>query len=147
MTACDISEDVLAEARSVVGDAPIDLVSADVRRLPWPDRSFDLVTCNLALHHLGPGDAERALREMWRVARRAMVVVDLERGYTAYIGAWLATHVLVRNRLTRHDGPLSVLRAYTAQELGDLARRAGLRHFTIRRHPFFRMALEARREV
>ena len=35
--------------------------------LPFPDRSFDVVTCWELLHHLD--DPVAALREMWRVAR------------------------------------------------------------------------------
>jgi hypothetical protein len=84
------------------------------------------VTCALALHHFPPGEAVAVLRELARVARRAWVVVDLERSFPAYVGALLLRLVL-RNRLTRHDAPASVLRAYTLAELRDLLDEAGLR--------------------
>jgi SAM-dependent methyltransferase len=141
VVALDSSREVLEEAARVVGDAPVGLVRGDARALPWPDRSFDVVTCSLALHHFEPDGAAQVLREMARVARNVLIVVDLRRTYLAYIGTWLATHVFARNRLTRHDGPLSVLRAYTADEMTSIARDAGLAQFHIRRRHFFRLVL------
>ena len=63
---------------------------------------------------------------MRRVARRGVIVNDLVRGWFGYLGAWLLTRVLSDNPLTRHDGPLSVRRAYTPVEMARLAERAGL---------------------
>jgi hypothetical protein len=64
---------------------------------------------------------------MARVARDAVVINDLDRGWRWLAGAWLMTRLLTRNKYTRHDAPLSVRRAYTADEVVGLARRAGLR--------------------
>ena len=81
---------------------------------------------SLALHHFGPDEAAQVLSEMRRVGRRLLVVNDLERSRAGYVGAWLVGHCLTRNRLTRHDAPLSVRRAYTRAEALALARgRAG----------------------
>lgn len=145
ITACDVSPEVLAEARRVVGSAPITLVEADARSLPWQDDTFEVVTCCLALHHFVPDDAVAVLREMWRVARECVIVTDLTRGYAAYAGTWLVTHLVARNRLTRHDGPLSVLRAHTPGEMRQLASAAGIQRVVVRRHPLFRQVLIARK--
>jgi hypothetical protein len=48
---------------------------------------------------------------------------------------WLATRVFTRHRFARHDGPLSVRRAYSPGELRSLAAAAGLAPPVIRRHP------------
>lgn len=143
MVALDSSPEVLAEAAAQLDGAPVELQQGDARALPYPDHSFDIVLCCLALHHFPPHEAVSVLGEMWRVARRGMIVIDLRRGYLAYAGTWLATHTVARNRLTRHDGPLSVLRAYTPEELSGLARRAGVANPTIERHIFFRQSLVA----
>jgi hypothetical protein len=66
------------------------------------------------------------LREMRRVARLGVVVNDLERSRVGLLGAWLIGHLLTANRLTRHDAPLSVRRAYTAMEMATMLRSAGL---------------------
>jgi len=56
-----------------------------------------------------------------------VIVNDLQRGRLQWLGAWILAHLATRNRLTRHDAPLSVRRAYTAAEVGLLLERAGLR--------------------
>lgn len=95
-------------------------VSADALRLPFLASSFDLVTCNLFFHHFHGDAAPALLAEMARVARRAVLINDLERGWIP----WLAIQTLgVRfSRITRNDGPASVRQAYTKAELLALAR-------------------------
>ena len=50
---------------------------ASVLALPFADRSFDLVICSCLLHHVE--DRARAVREMARVARRAVFLVEPNR--------------------------------------------------------------------
>jgi hypothetical protein len=54
-------------------------------------------------------------------------VNDLRRSWLHYGGARLLLSIMSRNRLTRHDGPLSVLRAYRVDEVRQMASMAGLR--------------------
>jgi 2-polyprenyl-3-methyl-5-hydroxy-6-metoxy-1,4-benzoquinol methylase len=145
ITALDISPPVLEQARDVIGEKQVRIVRGDARALPWPDSTFEIVLCCLALHHFEPVEATSVLSEMWRVSRYGIAVVDLRRSYAAYACTWLVTRVLVRNRITRHDGPLSVLRAYTPQELSGLARDAGLGRIEITRVFPFRQVLIARK--
>lgn len=104
----------------------LELHVGDGRALRYPDRSFDVAHASLVLHHLDAPDAVRVLGEMRRVARLGVVVNDLERSRLAWIGAWLIGHLLTGNRLTRHDAPLSVRRAYRASEMAAMLRSAGL---------------------
>ncbi len=142
IVALDISEEILALARrDLAGYHEISLARADAMALPYPTSAFDIVTCGLALHHFTEPEASRVLQEIDRVARGGFVVNDILRSWGALAGVWLDTRVLSRNRLARHDGPLSVLRAYTLGEVRALIHAAGLRHVDIRRHPMFRVAL------
>lgn len=145
ITAADLHPQTLEIARRQSADFPeISFALADVRALPFADRAFDVTLLSLTLHHLDPDDILTALRELARTARRAIIVGELERGRAAYLGARiLAATVWRRNRLTRHDGPISVLRAFTPAELLDLARRAGLHEPRVHRHPLFRLVLVA----
>jgi len=79
------------------------------------------------LHHFSPDQAVVVIREMARVARIGVIVDDLLRSRVGYVGARLLGALLTSNRLTRHDGPLSVRRAYRRPELAALLRRAGIR--------------------
>lgn len=104
----------------------LELHVGDGRALRYPDRSFDIAHASLVLHHLEPTAAIELLREMCRVARLGIVVNDLERSRLGLVGAWLVGHLLTRNRLTRHDAPVSVRRAYRADEMAAMLRAAGL---------------------
>jgi hypothetical protein len=55
-----------------------------------------------------------------------VIVNDLERARRWYLGAWALARLATGNRYTRHDAPLSVRRAYTADEMSELGRAAGL---------------------
>jgi ubiquinone/menaquinone biosynthesis C-methylase UbiE len=137
----DVSEQMLAIARRAAGGNPaLEFVRADGASLPYGDGAFDVVTCTLALHHFEPDGARALLRELRRVALQTPVVCDLRRSALALGATWLWSRTS-RNRLTRHDAPLSVRRAYTAGEALSLARDAGWRTPQLRREPFFRMTL------
>jgi len=142
ITALDVSADILAHAgRDTARFPEITLMRGDARALPFPDQVFDVVICGLALHHFTFADGVSVLREIDRVTRGAFVVNDVVRSWAAYAGAWLDTRLLTRNRLSRHDGPVSVLRSFTADELRKMAGLAGISHAALHRHPVFRVAL------
>lgn len=141
IVASDASDEILAIAREqIAGGRAITLARYDARAVPLPDRSVDVVLCSLSLHHFGPDDAVRVLREMDRLARVGFILNDLRRSRPGYVAAWAAARLTTRNRLTRNDAPLSVLRAYTPAELDGLLCRAGVAGATISTHPWFRMA-------
>jgi ubiquinone/menaquinone biosynthesis C-methylase UbiE len=104
----------------------LELHVGDGRTLRYPDRSFDVAHASLVLHHFDPAEAAALLREMGRVARLGIVINDLHRSRIGWLGAWLMGHLLTRNRLTRHDAPLSVRRAYRVTEMTEMLRAAGL---------------------
>jgi SAM-dependent methyltransferase len=104
----------------------LQLATSDGRDLPYPENAFDVVHSSLVIHHLEPQEAIAFLREARRVARKGIVLNDLIRGRGQWAGAWLLARLFTRNRFTRHDAPLSVLRAYTRVELRALLAAAGL---------------------
>jgi ubiquinone/menaquinone biosynthesis C-methylase UbiE len=74
---CDITREMLLHAREkqktlVIND--LDLLLSDVESLPFQDQAFDIVSCRFAFHHFP--NPEKALREMKRVCRETIVLVD-----------------------------------------------------------------------
>lgn len=105
----------------------IEVAYANALDLGFVSKSFDISTLSLTLHHFEADQQIRALREMARVTRSRIVVNELLRSRLNHAGAQLLALTLWRhNRITKHDGPLSVRRAFTRAELEDLARKAGL---------------------
>ncbi len=138
--ACDRHEQISSVAASFCGGGEgISILRGDALAPPFAPLSFDFVTCSLMLHHLAEDEVVRLLEAVRPLARHALILSDLERSGRAYAGVWLATRVVCRSRLTRHDGPISVRRAYTMTELSALARRAGCGNMLWSRRAFFRM--------
>jgi 2-polyprenyl-3-methyl-5-hydroxy-6-metoxy-1,4-benzoquinol methylase len=134
--AVDREAATLAEAGRDAGRWPeIVLVRADALALPVHPESVDVVIAALTLHHLEPPAAVACLAAMERAARRGFVVNDLVRSRAAYALVWVATRLLARSRLSRHDGPLSVRRAYTAAEVRRLCAEAGIAGVALHRYP------------
>ncbi|MDR7417833.1 MAG: methyltransferase domain-containing protein [Armatimonadota bacterium] len=134
IAALDIHPDIVRSARRITAGTGVMLLRGDAFALPFADRGVDIVVNALALHHFAFDDAVRILREITRVARAGFIVNDVLRSWSAYLGAIADTWVIGRNRLARHDGPVSVLRSFTWPEFHDLARAAGLDGVEIRRH-------------
>lgn len=120
-------------------------VAADATRLPFADASFDFVTACLMLHHFRDADAIRLLRLFGRLARRAVLINDLERHWFPVLFIRATAPVFARSPITRHDATASVRQAFQPGELRDLAREAGFRDIEVRRHlPWFRLSMIAR---
>ena len=99
----------------VVSSDPSPGMAADVlcraEDIPFADKSFDVVTCRLAAHHLP--DVEAGLAEMARVAGDLVLVVD---------NLWLGEQDEEANRLRDP----SHVRNYSEEEWRALFRGAGL---------------------
>ena len=145
IVALDFSPPILRYAREEVGGLDrIRLVRGDAFRLPFADDSFDYALCSLAFHHWGMEGSLRALREMERVTRRGWLVNDLRRARSAWHLIRFVMLFARVNRLTRHDAPASVLRAYSLPEYAAMPRALGLepgRDVQIKRSLFYRVAV------
>jgi len=129
IVATDVRPEIVHLARQRVTETDVNGVSvtlAESGPFDADDSSFDVVHSSMVLHHLEPPAAVRMLAEMGRVASRAVVVNDLDRGQHWWLGARLLSMLTTGNAYTRHDGPLSVRRAYRPNEVRQLAGAAGL---------------------
>ena len=116
---------MLALARRRTASYPeITLVCADAAALPLLAGAVDIAVAALTIHHLTPDEATAALAAMAGAAR-VVVVNDLLRTPAAFALVWLTTRALRLHPVSRHDGPISVRRAYSADELRALGRRIG----------------------
>ena len=102
-----------------VGDR-VRFVHMDARSIAFPDSSFDLVTCCMALHEMAEPERGTVLNEIARVARTRVVVAE----YRVPTGG-LAFHVFslrhIFEYLESDDFP-----AFVRRDMGDRLEAAGL---------------------
>lgn len=121
----------------------ISSVRGDAFKLPFADCQFEYVICSLFTHHFRDPQVVALLREMSRVARRKIFVIDLHRAAVAYFFYTTVARLFLHNRLIREDGALSILRSFKTEELENLGRQAGLRDVTVEKHFPSRLVLSA----
>jgi len=118
-------------------------IRGDALQLPFADGSFDYVMCSLFTHHLRDEQILKVLKEMRRVARRVIYVIDLHRHPLAYFLYTTVGKIFLKGRLVRQDGALSILRAFKPGEIERLAQQAHLDNISVMRRFPFRLVLRA----
>lgn len=134
--ALDFKIDHLAYLR----DAPVHRVAGDAQRLPFRKDSIDVLTSAHFFHHFSPEENVAILREALRVVRKAVIVNDTRRHYVPLLFIRLVSALRLVGRITRFDGPASVLRGYTIPEVRKIAEQTGV-HAEVRRAFPFRFGL------
>jgi SAM-dependent methyltransferase len=129
-------EQAMAHTKSL---REITMVRGDAMAPPFRNKSFDFILASQLLHHFTDAQIVALLRNWARLARRAIIVCDLQRHPLAYHGIRLLTRGFTRNAMTRVDAPLSVRRACTLAEWSELIRRADIGTFRVRRVLPFRV--------
>ena len=142
ITGIDINRKMLRFAREETKDYPeIDFVQCDIHNLPFNPNSFDLAMNCLSLHHFKREDAIEVIRVLSTLGKRGFIINDLHRSRVAHAFIFVLTRLLTKNRLTRYDAPVSVMNAFTPDEMRTMAREAGLQNATVHRHFPYRLAL------
>jgi 2-polyprenyl-3-methyl-5-hydroxy-6-metoxy-1,4-benzoquinol methylase len=117
-------------------------VVADAFELPFLPNAFDFVLCSSVLHHFPDTKVIELFTELREFARRALIVVELERHQLAYRFLPMTKNLFAWSPLTVHDGPVSVAAGFRPRELAYLARAAGVQVAAVRRHwPWFRISI------
>ena len=115
-------------------------VAADGLALPFRENAFDVVACNLLAHHFEPDGLRQLASEALRVTRIAVLIIDIIRSRLHLVLTYLGLP-LFRSRLTWHDAPASVRRAYTLDEMRRTLGACGARKIECSRHYLYRMAI------
>ncbi|HZK79314.1 MAG TPA: methyltransferase domain-containing protein, partial [Gemmatimonadaceae bacterium] len=100
------------------------VAQGDALRLPFQDRSVDVVMASQILHHFQFDDAVTVVREMNRVAGKRAIISDLRRSFFAAAGIWMASFPLGFHPVSRRDGVVSVMRGFIPNELSTIVKAA-----------------------
>lgn len=120
--------------------APQLRVVADATALPFRDGAVEWSFSTLFFHHFDEEANRQVLAGMVRVSRAGAVVIDLRQSRLA---RWLLVHLALplfgASEVTRHDGRVSMERAWSIEEVRRLV--AGFEVVELRRRFPFRFSL------
>lgn len=125
----------------------ISAVRGDALRLSFADNTFDYTVCTLFTHHFTNENVVEILREMARVSKRKIFIIDLHRHRAAYSLYKIFCTAFRISDFVRGDGSLSILRAFRSDELKKLAAEANLSEISVKRYFPFRLVLQANTNV
>lgn len=115
--------------------------TVDVLSDAFREMRFDIACLNTFCHHLSDADLVKLLKRLATQTSTAIIINDLHRHWIAYLSIKWITRLLDFSYLAKHDGPLSVLRAFRKRELIDLIKRANFNSYQIRWRWAFRWEL------
>ena len=125
-----------AAAEATPPGRPLRWVTADAFA---DERPADVIVSGLFAHHLPDEAVVRLLGHMEERAALGWFVNDLHRHPLPHAGFTLLSRLMRWHRFVRHDGPVSIARAFTPGDWARLVARAGLDGEAVRvrrRFPF-----------
>lgn len=112
-------------AESTPPEMRIRFETADILAQAEPLQA-DFVISSSFTHHLGHAELVRFIRQMDSYAAHGWFINDLHRHILPYCFIKYATRLLPAHRMARNDGPISVARAFAADDWRHLLAEAGI---------------------
>ncbi|MHC4309436.1 MAG: ubiquinone/menaquinone biosynthesis methyltransferase [Planctomycetota bacterium] len=151
----DFSEPMLEEAKRKPEADGIKFVACDIKALPFPDGSFDLVTMSFATRNinLSKDILIRSFAEFYRVLKPGGRFVNLETSRPSFWPVRKCFHLYVKLFVKSIGSLISGSRSaygylgktipafYAAEELAEIIRQGGFKEVTFQKHLFGAVAI------
>lgn len=114
ITGIDINPQAIELAQKCNGD--LKNLKFELRTTPElnePPKSYDIVTATLVCHHLSDEQIIDFLKRAKLVARKCIIINDLQRSRLSYFGASILMPLFFPNRLVKNDSLLSIKKSFT----------------------------------
>ena len=132
LTALDLNPFAERAAERALGSAAIQFVTGDLYDYRG---GVDVAISSLFTHHLAEDELIRFLEWQEANANIGWFINDLLRHPFSYRGFALLAGLMRWHRFVRHDGPMSIARAFRPEDWSRLLALAGVRHARIK--PWF----------
>ncbi len=127
----DLNADTIAFAKEQSAGYDILFKAQDVFDDTMMNERVDVTTASLFCHHFEKEALVQVLKRMYALAKKAVVINDLNRHWFAYYAIGALTYIFAKSRLVRYDAKLSVARAFTRKELEETLRAAGITNYIL----------------
>lgn len=131
VTGVDANPDIVSAATEHHGDR-IRFVAMDIFSDEFRGMKLDIVTATLFFHHFTSAQLIGFIRQLLTQVNVGIVINDIHRHWFSYHAIRILTGLFSRSPMVRHDAPVSVMRAFTRQELKDILDAAGATNYAIR---------------
>ncbi len=101
-------------------------ITGDIYALNYVSEPIDVVISSLFTHHLDDSEIAQFVAWMETVARRGWFVNDLLRSRFSHFGFRVLARAAQWHRFVQHDGPVSIRRAFQADDWTRYVETAGL---------------------
>ena len=129
----DINPKSIALAQKRSQDFPeLSFQVQDVFKLNETHLEIDIITSTLTMHHFTDTEILKFLAQFLKLANLGIVINDLQRSTIAYRLFQAYSRVFVRSAMARHDGLISIERAFTKNELLSFTSKLGVQSFSIK---------------
>ena len=98
----------------------------------FQQKKFDIVLATLFFHHFNDEQLATFLKQLKSQVRIGIVINDIHRHFLAYHSIRLLTKFFSTSSMVKYDAPLSVLRAFTKQDLVNILHKAGIHNYSLK---------------
>lgn len=126
----DISEKCIVRAKNLSSTYPeISYIAGDLRMLDPADFSCSILICTLTLHHLSDSQIIEIVNKSLSLVSDSVIINDLHRSKIAFVLFKLVSLFLIRSKVARHDGLVSIKRSFIQDDFLKY-----IKHFKINRY-------------
>lgn len=129
----DFNENIIEYAQQKSADYPnlefrkVDVISEE-NLIP----NCDIALFTLFLHHLSNEEIENLLRSVLQKSKLGLIINDLHRSKQAFNLFQIASKLLLRTKIARHDGLVSIARGFGKKDLESISEKIKNQQTTIR---------------
>jgi len=114
----DLNEKSIRMGQELSQEYPnMSLESKDILEVTPDYLNCDLLLCTLTMHHFSDDEIPIFLEQFTRLANVAVIINDLERSRLAYGLFNFFSLIFIKTKIAKHDGRVSISRAFKRQEL------------------------------
>lgn len=129
----DANPHIIAFARKNLQHlAEIEFSALDIFSEEFKNLRFDVVLGTLFYHHFTDDQLSTFFSNLRNQARKGIIINDIHRHPVAYYSIKWLTVLFSRSSMVKFDAPLSVLRAFTKEEVVRILKNAGIDDFQLR---------------
>ncbi len=133
MIGYDANPNIVAFAReNCKAFSNIEFETKDIFSEEFKALEFDIILCTLFTHHFHDDALADIFQQFKSQAKIGVIINDLHRHWFAYHSIKILTKLFSKSEMVQYDGPLSVLRSFSRNDLESIMKKAQVEKYQLR---------------